>query len=51
MSPRAIDKRARPGNETHPTTVPPGDLTALEEATADLATDLEPSTQLEPAEG
>jgi hypothetical protein len=48
VSPRAIDKRARPGNEAHRTTVPPGDLTALDEATADPTTD--PDTHLEPAE-
>ncbi|MFG1819157.1 hypothetical protein ACGFIF_35720 [Kribbella sp. NPDC049174] len=47
MSPRAIDKRARPGNEDHRTTVPPGDLTALEEATA---ADPKQSAELEPAD-
>jgi hypothetical protein len=48
MSPRAIDKRARPGNEDHPTTVPPGDVTALEEATS--GPDPKPSDRLEPAD-
>jgi hypothetical protein len=49
VSPRAIDKRARPGNEDHRTTVPPGDLTAPDEATADQ-TDPTPSADLAPAD-
>jgi hypothetical protein len=48
VSPRAIDKRARPGNEVHRTTVPPGDLTALDEAIADPSTDQ--AVEFEPAE-
>ena len=47
VSPRAIDKRARPGNEAHRTTIPPGDLTALDE---DPSTDPEASTPDEPTE-
>jgi hypothetical protein len=50
VSPRAIDKRARPGNEVHRTTVPPGDLTALEAALEEAAADTEPETQLDAAE-
>ena len=46
MSPRAIDKRARPGNEDHRTTVPPGDLTAVDEATEET----DPSARLDPVE-
>jgi hypothetical protein len=47
MSPRAIDKRARPGNEAHRTTVPPGDLAALDE---DPSIDPEVATPVDPTE-
>jgi hypothetical protein len=47
MSPRAIDKRARPGNEAHPAIVPPRDLIVVDE---DPATDPEASTPDEPTE-
>jgi hypothetical protein len=45
VSPRAIDKRARPGNEDHRTTVPPGDLTTAEEAE-----ETDPSARLDPVD-
>jgi hypothetical protein len=47
MSPRAIDKRARPGNEAHPTTIPPRDLSVVDE---DPASDQEASTPDAPTE-
>jgi hypothetical protein len=46
VSPRAIDKRARPGNEDHRTTVPRSDLTAADEATEET----DPSAQLDPVD-
>jgi hypothetical protein len=46
VSPRAIDKRARPGNEDRRTTVPPGDLTAVDESTEET----DPAARLDSVE-